>query len=324
MPEKIIILNTGGTIAMETDEGSAAVKPTRVQPLHAFHEQLNRYATVEMKDLYNLPSPHMTPSLMKQISKKVVRLCKDEQVGGIVITHGTDTLEETAYLLDLTVSSNKPVVVTGAMRSNNELGADGPLNLIDSVRTAVSKESWNRGTLVVFNNEIHSAHLVTKTHTSSVATFQSPGTGPIGSISKKELRYFQAPYRPTVYGIKGHSHQVPLIKMVAGYNPAWMDYLLQQPIDGLVLEAFGAGNVPPDILPILKKILEKKIPVVMVSRCYNGYVQDLYDYEGGGKQLKEMGVLFSNGLNGQKARIKLLVLLDSLQDPVDLLPHFRD
>ena len=99
--------------------------------------------------------------------------------------------------------------------------------------------------------------------------------------------------------------------MVAGFNPDWLEFLLQQNIHGLVLEAFGAGNVTPTILPILEKLIKKEIPVVMVSRCYNGYVQDLYDYQGGGRQLKDMGVIFCNGLNGQKARIKLLVQLNS-------------
>jgi L-asparaginase len=322
MREKIIVLNTGGTIAMEADEQSSAVKPGNRQPLYELLERLNQYANVEMKDIYNLPSPHMTPMKMKELSRTVTQLCKNEQVQGIVITHGTDTLEETAYLLDLTIPTNKPVIVTGAMRSNNELGADGPLNLVEAVRTAAHKKSWNRGTLVVFNNEIHAARYVTKNHASSVATFQSPATGPVGTITKKEINYFQSPYREKVYPIKGNNHNVPLIKLVAGFDPAWLEFFLNQAIDGIVLEAFGAGNVPPAILPVLRELMKKNIPVVMVSRCYNGYVQDLYDYEGGGKQLKNMGVIFCNGLNGQKARIKLLVLLDAENKIDDFAPHF--
>jgi L-asparaginase len=109
---------------------------------------------------------------------------------------------------------------------------------------------------------------------------------------------------------------------VAGFDPSWLEFFLSQPIHGIVLEAFGAGNVPPAILPAIREFMKKNIPVVMVSRCYNGYVQDLYDYEGGGKQLKEMGVIFCNGLNGQKARIKLLVLLDAQHKIEDYYPHF--
>jgi L-asparaginase len=322
MNNKIIILNTGGTIAMERDELSEAVKPGAQQPLHSLLEPLKKYAHVEMKDLYNLPSPHMTPERMKELSRTIHHLSKEDQVQGIVITHGTDTLEETAFLLDLTLATDKPVIVTGAMRSNNELGADGPINLLESVRTAAHKNSWKRGTLVVFNNEIHAARYVTKTHTSSVATFKSPGTGPLGSITKKDISFTQSPYRQKVYQIQGKNHNVPLVKLVAGFDPAWLDFFLTQSIDGIVLEAFGAGNVPPAILPAIEQFIKKNIPVVMVSRCYNGYVQDLYDYEGGGKQLYDMGVIFCNGLNGQKARIKLLVLLDTLHKIDDYSPHF--
>ena len=322
MNEKIIILNTGGTIAMESDELSSAVKPGIHQPLHALINRLKQYAPVEMQDLYNLPSPHITPQRMKELSQTVHHLSEDKQVQGIVITHGTDTLEETAFLLDLTLTTDKPVIVTGAMRSNNELGADGPINLLESVRTATHKKSWNRGTLIVFNNEIHAARYVTKTHTSSVATFKSPSTGPIGSITKRDISYFQSPFRQEVYQIQGNHHNVPLVKLVAGFDPSWLEFFLNQPIQGIVLEAFGAGNVPPAILPAINQFIKKNIPVVMVSRCYNGYVQDLYDYEGGGNQLKKMGVIFCNGLNGQKARIKLLVLLDAQIKIEDYSPHF--
>lgn len=322
---KILIINTGGTIAMETDAGTSAVRLGANQPLHGLQNQLSHYAAVEMKDLYNLPSPHLTLSHMKHLSEIINQSCKEEAVDGVVVTHGTDTLEETAFFLDLTVNTSKPVILTGAMRSNNELGADGPVNLVESVRTATCKDSWERGTLVVFNNEIHAARHVTKTHTSSIATFQSPAIGPLGSLTKKEIHYYQRPFRPRVYQIKSEwVDQVPLIKMVAGFNPNWLNFLLQQSIQGLVLEAFGAGNVPPTILPTLEELIKKGIPVVMVSRCYNGYVQDLYDYKGGGRQLKEMGVIFCNGLNGQKARIKLLVLLNCLESPLSLPLHFLD
>lgn len=322
MKKKIMILNTGGTIAMELDEQTTAVKPGSHQPLYGLLERLKQYAPVEMEDIYNLPSPHMTPQRMKELSKRVHHFSEDDQVEGIVITHGTDTLEETAYLLDLTLTTNKPVIVTGAMRSNNELGADGPINLLESVRTAVNKNSWNRGTLTVFNNEIHAARYVTKTHTSSVATFKSPGTGPLGSITKRDISFYQSPYRGKVYSIQGNPHKVPLVKLVAGFDPSWLDYFLSQDIDGIVFEAFGAGNVPPAILPAIQQFIKKNIPVVMVSRCYNGYVQDLYSYEGGGKQLNEMGVIFCNGLSGQKARIKLLVLLDAQHKIEDYSAHF--
>ena len=200
------------------------------------------------------------------------------------------------------------------MRSSNELGADGPVNLISSVRVAADPQSRDKGVLVVFNDEIHAARHVTKTHTSNVATFQSPAYGPIGTISKKSVNYHHAPLVREHYAIEHANANVPLIKAVAGMDPNWLDFLFTQQVDGLVVEAFGLGNLPPAVVPVLGKLLDKGMPIVLVSRCYNGQVQDVYDYEGGGRKLKELGIVFSNGLNGQKARIKLMVVLQQTRD----------
>ncbi|MBN6188570.1 asparaginase [Aneurinibacillus sp. BA2021] len=322
MQEKIIVLNTGGTIAMSVDENTDAVKPGDFHPLHNIEPMLKQYGRVDMKDIFNVPSPHMTPPMMLELSKRIASLLAQPEVTGVVVTHGTDTLEETAYFLDLTSPSDKPIIVTGAMRSSNELGADGPINLVQSVRVAADPQSRERGTLVVFNDEIHAARYVTKTHTSNVATFQSPQHGPIGIVAKKSVQFNQPPFRSRGYEPQSAACNVPLIKMVTGFDPLWLECLLSRPLDGLVLEAFGAGNVPPAVLPLLREIIARGIPVVMVSRCYNGYVQDLYGYEGGGVQLKEMGVIFCNGLNGQKARIHLIIALQSGVAVSELSSHF--
>jgi L-asparaginase len=320
--KKVVIINTGGTIAMELDESTDSVKTGGIQPLHSAEPLLKQYADIEMIDLFNVPSPYMTPQMMQELSAVVDSWLEKPEISGIVITHGTDTLEETAYYLDLTVQSDKPVVVTGAMRSSNELGADGPVNLIQSVRVAADENSYGRGTLVVFNDEIHAAKDVTKTHTSNVATFQSPAYGPVGVVTKRAVTFHQPASRLEKYKPETTLPHVPLIKAVSGMDPAWLDFLTTMSIDGFVLEAFGAGNVPPSIIPVLQSLIARKLPVVMVSRCYNGYVQDLYGYEGGGKQLRQMGVIFCNGLNGQKARIKLIVLLSAGVPLEKLEGHF--
>ncbi|RXT13879.1 asparaginase [Ammoniphilus sp. CFH 90114] len=311
---KIIIINTGGTIAMAVDQESDAVKPQGNQPLHHVTPHLEKFGEIVMEDFLNLPSPHMTPELMFSLSQRIQHHISDDSVAGIVITHGTDTLEETAYLLDLVISSTKPVVVTGAMRSSNELGADGPINLVHSVRVAALPDSAERGVLVVFNDEIHAARYVTKTHTSNVATFQSPQHGPIGLISKKSIQYMEAQLPRKHMDIQKISVNIPLIKVVTGMKVEWLSFLLESDIDGVVIEAFGAGNIPPSIVPIVRALCEQQKPVVLVSRCFNGYVQDLYGYDGGGHQLGQMGVIFSNGLNGQKARIKLMVACETTRD----------
>jgi L-asparaginase len=311
--KRVIVINTGGTIAMSMDE-SEGVKPLDDQAVDKIRPFLQRYADVTMVNYLNLPSPHITPPIMNQLRQRIEAELQENNYDGVVVTHGTDTLEETAYFLDLTLPVTVPVVVTGAMRSSNELGADGPVNLISSVRTAVDPESRNKGVLVVFNDEIHAARHVTKTHTSNVATFQSPQYGPIGTISKKSVSYHHAPLDREYYPITHADANVPLIKAVAGMDPNWLRFLLEQPIDGLVVEAFGLGNLPPAVVPTLSQLLDKGVPVVLVSRCFNGQVQDVYDYAGGGRQLKKMGMIFSNGLNGQKARLKLMVAMQQTRD----------
>jgi L-asparaginase len=319
--KKVLVINTGGTIAMSIDE-SEGVKPLDDQAVEKILPFLQGYADVNMVNLLNLPSPHITPETMNQIRLFIESELKANEYDGIVITHGTDTLEETAFFLDLTLPVTVPVVITGAMRSSNELGADGPVNLISSVRTAVEPASRNKGVLVVFNDEIHAARHVTKTHTSNVATFQSPQYGPIGTISKKSVNYHHAPLEREYYPIRDAAANVPLIKAVAGMDPNWLRFLLEQPIDGVVVEALGLGNLPPAVVPTFAQLLEKGVPVVLVSRCYNGQVQDVYDYAGGGKQLKSMGFIFSNGLNGQKARLKLMVTLQQTRDFQELQKLF--
>jgi L-asparaginase len=315
--KKVIIINTGGTIAMKMDSATGSVHTETEQPLHAVSSDLQKYARCEMIDLFNVPSPSMTPEMMCELSNVVRAQLDKNDIAGIVITHGTDTLEETAYYLDLTVSGNIPVVITGAMRSSNELGSDGLINLIQSIRVVMDDSASGRGTMVVFNDEIHAARDVTKTHTSNVATFQSPARGAMGIITKKQVTFYQPTKRQTVYSVtrdpcaQQGQPEVPIVKAITGVNPKWLQFLLYAQIDGVVLEAFGAGNVPPAIIPTLRALIARNIPVVMVSRCHNGYVQDLYGYEGGGQQLREMGVIFCNALNSQKARIKLMVLLSA-------------
>lgn len=322
---KVVVINTGGTIAMESSVGTDAVDVAKLQPLHNLISLLSAYATIEMIDLFQVPSPHMTMSMMGELAERIGIVLAHDDVSGVVVTHGTDTLEETAYYLDLTVASDKPVVMTGAMRSSNELGADGPVNLIHAVRVAADRGSQNRGTLIVFNDEIHAARFVTKTHTSNVATFQSPSSGPIGIVTKRTIAYHQAPMNRQMYAPNQMEQiQVPLVKLVSGMESSWFSWLLENQIDGLVVEAFGAGNVTPNFMPVLRTLCDKGVAVVIVSRCYNGYVQDIYAYDGGGRQLKEIGCIFSNGLNGQKARIRLIVLIASQISATQLQKHFDD
>ncbi|MHC0036093.1 asparaginase [Pseudoneobacillus sp. C159] len=307
--KKILIIHTGGTISMSEDAATGAVKPGEYNPLTLNTKALNNLADILIEEPFNLPSPHITTNEMYILKNIIENHYKMNQIEGVVITHGTDTLEETAYFLDLTVQVNIPIVVTGAMRSSNEIGSDGLYNLMESIRVACSNESKDKGVLVVLNDEIHTARSVTKTHTSNVGTFQSPQTGPIGMITKRGIIFHHTPTIRESYRIDGINKRVILLKAFAGMDSTLLNVIYDVGYDGVVIEALGQGNLPPNTLDGINKLIENGIPVVLVSRCFNGVVEDIYGYDGGGKNLKELGCIFSNGLNGQKARLKLLIAL---------------
>ncbi|MBT2689988.1 asparaginase [Bacillus sp. ISL-47] len=311
--KKILVIHTGGTISMSEDSVTGSVKPTDYNPLTEKTKELLSLAELLIEEPFHLPSPHITPKEMLKLKEIIEGYIEKEEICGVVITHGTDTLEETAYFLDLTVKTALPIVVTGAMRSSNEIGSDGLYNLISSIRVAVCEEAKDKGVLVVLNDEIHTAENVTKTHTSNVSTFQSPQYGPIGIVTKRGVLFHHAPTKKEYYPIKDVAKRVTLIKAHAGMDSSLLLAIRDLDFDGVVIEALGQGNLPPATIQGIKALTEKKIPIILVSRSFNGIAQDVYGYDGGGKHLKEMGVIFSNGLNGQKARIKLLIGLESQQ-----------
>ncbi len=308
--KEILVIHTGGTIAMSEDKETGKVIPGDVNPLHETYALLSQIAKVTMDDFLNLPSPHITPEHMIKLSNYIHMKIEQKNFDGVVITHGTDTLEETAYLLDLLHDGETPIIMTGAMRSSNELGSDGPHNLITSVRAAASDDAKGKGVLVVFNDEIHAAKYATKTHTSNIATFQSPQSGPIGIITKRGVLFHHNLAHREHYDTSSLSMNVVLLKAYAGMQKELLQAVRTTEIDGLVIEALGQGNLPPDLMEEIGHFIDNQIPIVMVSRCFNGIVQDIYSYEGGGRKLKDRGVILTNGLNGPKARLKLLVTLE--------------
>ncbi|EPZ00199.1 asparaginase [Mannheimia haemolytica D35] len=291
------------------------VSPSNENPLLAALERLNHPAKLVQESLFNIPSPHINIEHWQQLKMRIEKAVNEENVDGVVITHGTDTLEETSYFLDLALSVNIPVVITGAMRSSNELGADGLINLQSAILVALNEESRDKGVLVVMNDEIHNAKFVTKTHTTNVATFQTPTFGPCGLVTKESVIFFQKLTTYERYPIQQITKaNVQLLKAYAGMDSFLLEQLAKSKCDGVVIEALGAGNLPPSCLAGIEALVNANIPIVIVSRAFNGITQDVYDYVGGGKQLKQKGIIFTKGLSGQKARIKLMVLLSQTLD----------
>jgi len=306
----ILLIHTGGTISMQVHAETGAVVPADQNPLLIEAEKLKSLANIVEIDAFNLPSPHITPVEMLGLKQLIEQYILSDNIDGVVITHGTDTLEETAYFLDLTVDTDIPIVVTGAMRSSNEIGADGLYNLMSAIQVASSDDAKMKGVLVVLNDEIHTAENVTKTHASNVSTFQSPQYGPIGFISKAIVHFHHSPNHRFVFPIEHINKKVALFKVYAGMEPDLLQASIELGYDGIVLEGLGQGNVPPSLVSVIEETLNKDIPIVLVSRCFNGIAQDVYGYKGGGKGLKEAGVIFAQGLNGQKARLALLIALN--------------
>ena len=310
--KKIAIIFNGGTISMKIDEKiKAAVPSLSAEEIMSMIPGVEEYAEIEAYTFSSMPSPHMTLETMLKLSKFTTELVEREDIDGVVITHGTDTLEETAYLLDLTVKTKKPVVVTGAMRSGSELGYDGPFNLATSICTAISDEAVGRGVLVCFNGELNSASEVTKANSMALNAFRTPNFGPIGIVDNDNVIFYRDANYSEKYDVSEIKKQVALIKCVADMDSSYIDYLIEKGCGGIVIEALGRGNVPPKMVDGIKKATELNIPVVVVSRCFEGRVFESYGYEGGGKQLKDLGVIFGDTLPGQKARIKLILAINS-------------
>ncbi|NQQ99791.1 asparaginase [Streptococcus suis] len=317
--KKILVLHTGGTISMQADQ-NGAVESSPINPMTQVTSPLENIEVVSV-DFLNLPSPHIQIEHMMMIYKKIRE--EASHFDGFVITHGTDTLEETAYFLDTMSIPQKPIVVTGAMRSSNELGSDGIYNYRTALRVAADKKSADKGVLVVMNDEIHAAKYVTKTHTTNVSTFQTPTHGPLGLVTKREILFFKAADKRVRFDLQAINGVVPIIKSYADMDTILLDALVEAPISGLVIEALGAGNLPPASISAIKKLINKQLPIVLVSRCFNGIAEPVYVYDGGGIQLEELGVLFVKELNSQKARIKLLIALNAGLNGQDLADYIQ-
>lgn len=321
---RVAVIFTGGTISMKIDPRiHAAIPALTSEEIMAMVTNIEKFADIEIINFSNLPSPHITPDIMMKLSKLVKETITRDDITGVVVTHGTDTLEETAYLLDLTINSHKPIIVVGAMRNSSELGYDGSSNLSAAICTAISPNARNKGVLVVMNNEVNSASEVTKTNTLSLDTFKSPEFGPLGIVDNDEVIFYRDIIQKQHIETDKIEKKVGLIKCVPGMESDILYFYIDNGYKGIVIEGLGRGNVPPKMIDGIKEAINKNIPVVLVSRCPTGRVLDTYGYEGGGKHLREIGVIFGGDSPGQKARIKLMLALSVTKDMNSIRKFFE-
>ena len=323
MAAKVVVIATGGTIAMRFDAAKNGATPALAgAELVASVPALKNICELEVVEFGNITSSHMSPDRMLDLAEKVEKALAEKNAAGVVITHGTDTLEETAYFIDLFLAPDKPVCLTGAMRTNSDLSPDGPDNLYCAVLAAAFPRLRGHGAVVVMNREIHAAESVTKMHKSAVQAFASPGWGPLGQIFDHEIILNREPVVRHPLRPKAPLPNVPLLKMYTGMDSRLFDALLDTGPDGLVLEGFGLGNIPHTAMPGLKKALKAGIPVVVGSRVPEGSTQGVYAVTGGARHLLSLGVMLSGGLNCQKARIKLMLALGLTRDLEALAGYF--
>jgi len=320
----IHLLFTGGTISMTRDERAGGNVPTHGgATLVGTAPGLAEVAPYRIDDWGRYPACHMGPAKLWELRNRVRAVASGEMgepPSGIVITHGTDTIEETAYLLARTLDPEVPVAITGAMRTSSEEGWDGPGNLIDAARVAADPASRGRGTMVVFAGKVFAGCQVTKVEATGLDAFGAPHGEPIGKVEDGRVRWDDraAPRhalalppgaRPQV-NPPGLTARVAQIPVVVGDMGELLD-LARKSHDGVVVEAFGSGNVPPGAVPAVRRWLAEGKPVVLATRCPRGEVTPVYAFPGGGATLVRDGVIPAGPRTPSQARMELLICLSA-------------
>lgn len=306
----IRLLAFGGTIASLPRPGSAEVVPTLTgEQLVASLPVLAEVAAIEVRDFAPLPSFEVTPAHMLELARAAARSF-EEGAEGVVITHGTDTMEETAYALALALPRGRPLVLTGAMRNPTQAGTDGPANLLAAARVASSALAAGLGPLVVLNDELHAARFATKTHTQRVSTIGSPGAGPLGDVHERRVAVWWRPAWSDYLGLPASlaGIEVELVRVAAGVNERLLHAAVEHRPAGIVIEGTGGGHVMERLLPALDDAIAAGIPVVVASRCHSGAnLEQTYRFPGAETDLIDRGAIPAGNLAGHKARLRLLV-----------------
>jgi len=323
---RVVIVATGGTIAGSAESSTAAGYKSgavAVDVLIAAVPQMKKFATVTGVQLASVGSQDMNDELWVKLATEVNRLLAQSDVDGIAITHGTDTMEETAYFLDLVVKSDKPVVLTGSMRPSTALSADGPLNIYNAVGVASDPRAKGRGVLVVANDDIHGARAVTKRHTTDVETFVSPEVGLIGVCLFDDREFARMPSRkhttatPFTVTPGQALPRVDIIYAHAGMSPDLIDAAVANGAKGLVIAGVGDGNMTTPSLEAVKRAIAKGVVVVRSSRVGNGFIRRNIEIDD-----DKTGTVASMELNPSKARVLLKLALTQTSDPAQVQQFF--
>lgn len=325
----VAVFFTGGTITMRPRAGHRGVVPSdEFDRLFAELRPHVRHVNFKPVLWSNLPSPHMTPEHMFRLARDVDQALAAPSVIGAVVIHGTDVLVESAYMADLTLRSSKPVVYTGSMRYYSETGFDGIRNLLNGVRACALPLPPETGVVLLMTDRIFSAREVVKINSLNIDAFEAPESGPVAYVAGEDVRLTRG--ASTAAGIKRPlirtkriEPDVAMISCYTGMDGTLIDHLLHRRMAGLVIEGFGAGNVPPGLVPAVEKTVSRGIPVVLTTRCPEGGVWPMYAYAGGGADLAKKGVILGGRLSGPKARILLMAALGATRSIARIKRMFK-
>jgi L-asparaginase len=323
---KVVILATGGTIAGSAETQTQAGYTSGqvgVDVLINAVPQIKDLADVRGEQVSNVGSQDMSDAIWLTLAKRVNELIASDDVDGIVITHGTDTIEETAYFLHLVAKGDKPVVMTAAMRPSTALSADGPLNIFNAVAIAADPQAKGRGVMIAANDDIHSARDITKTSPTDVQTFQSPERGLIGVSLYGKNTYYRTPYRKhtagselSVAGAKALP-RVDVVYMTADFSPDILDSAVEKGAKGIVIAGVGNGNMTAATQEAVKRARKNGVVVVRSTRVASGFVGRDVEVDD-----DALGTVASGDLNPAKSRVLLKLSLLKTSDPAAIQANF--
>lgn len=317
MKPVLTIFSTGGTIASTFQAHGRAAAALGADDLRRYVEDFQDRVEIRTVDVARVQSSQLTLAVLQQLADTIGKTLEADDTVGCVVTHGTLTMQESAYLVDLLLNAAKPVIFTGAMVTADRAGSDGPANLRNAVRAALSPEAGQYGVLVCFNGELHLASRVVKTHSSAVNAFSSPGFGPAGIVDEDRVLFHHPPLPRIHLPIARLRTDVDVIPAVLDASDKLLRCSVESRPDGIVIEGFpGRGSVPSSFMPLIARAVAEGIPVVLTSRALEGRILPKYGGGTGGADLADLGVIFARGLPASKARL-LLMVARSYTDDLD-------
>ncbi|WP_137286880.1 asparaginase [Halorussus salinisoli] len=328
MLPQVHVVATGGTIASTPDEDGAAPSLDGEDLLVSVPD-LAAHADLSVESVSQVPGFDVDFEIMTEVAERAREAVADDAADAIVVTHGTDTMAETAYFLDLTCSLPVPVIVTGAQRRLDEPSSDAPANLLAAVRAATHSRV-EEGVFLAFDDELHAARDVRKVHSHKLAAFASPNDGPVATLTRDALRFHREPRSESVYlpakaedeTLEAPDARVEMVVSAAGVDGAQVERAVESGADGLVVAGTGLGNATSELGEAIVEAIDAGVPVVLTSRCGAGATGAVYGTAGGGKTLQDAGAIPGGDLAPWKARVKLALALEAVDDVEDAADHF--